>query len=48
MIIDIVIAFSAGAGVAIFNKYILNNVRVSRFYKKYFVCCKSNKMPESP
>ena len=48
MILDIAIAFSAGAGVAVFNKYVLNNARVGRFYTKYFKCCRSKKEPETP
>jgi len=43
MVIELIIAFSAGIGVAIFNKYVLNNKRVSGKYTKYFGCCKEDK-----
>ncbi len=47
MIIEISAAFVAGLGVAVINKYVINNPRVSSRYTRFFKCCKENK-PNEP
>ncbi len=43
MIIEITVAFIGGLGVAVINKYVINNPRVSSKYTRYFKCCKEKK-----
>ena len=47
MIIEISIAFIGGLGVAVINKYVINNPRVSGRYTRYFKCCKEKKSSDS-